>query len=46
MKKGVYLGNVINTFIVAPPLIVNEKEINEAVGVFSEALKIADKEVD
>ncbi len=44
MKNGVYLGNVINTFIVAPPLIVTEKEINDAVDVFGEALKIADKE--
>ncbi len=44
MKNGVYLGNVINTFIVAPPLIVTEKEINDAVDVFSEALRIADKE--
>jgi taurine--2-oxoglutarate transaminase len=44
MKNGVYLGNVINTFIVAPPLIVNEKEINAAVDVFGEALKMADKE--
>ena len=46
MKKGVYLVNVINTFIVAPPLIVTEKEINNAVDVFDEALKIADKETN
>jgi len=44
MKRGVYLVNVINTFIVAPPLIVTEPEIDEAVNVFDEALKIADKE--
>ena len=46
MKNGVYLGNVINTFIVAPPLIVNEKELEEAVSVFGDALKIADKEAN
>ncbi|TRO51300.1 aminotransferase class III-fold pyridoxal phosphate-dependent enzyme, partial [Candidatus Bathyarchaeota archaeon] len=46
MKNGVYLGNVINTFIVAPPLIVNEKELEGAVSVFGEALKIADKEAN
>ncbi len=44
LKKGVYLVNVINTFIVAPPLIVTENEINEAVDIFDETLKIADKE--
>ena len=46
MKKGVYLVNVINTFLVAPPLIVSEKEINDAVDVFDEALKMADKETE
>ncbi len=44
MKKGVYLANVINTFIVAPPLIVTEDEINDAMDVFDESLQIADKE--
>jgi taurine--2-oxoglutarate transaminase len=44
LKRGVYLVNVINTFIVAPPLIVTENEINEAVDIFDETLKIADKE--
>jgi len=46
MKKGVYLVNVINTFLVAPPLIVTEEEINNAIDVFDEALKIADKETE
>ena len=46
MKKGVYLVNVINTFLVAPPLIVTEQEINDAVDVFDEALKMADKETE
>jgi taurine--2-oxoglutarate transaminase len=44
MKKGVYMANVINTFIVAPPLIVSEKEIDDAIEIFDDALKIADKE--
>jgi taurine--2-oxoglutarate transaminase len=46
MKKGVYLVNVINTFLVAPPLIVTEKEVNDAIDVFDDALKIADKETE
>jgi taurine--2-oxoglutarate transaminase len=44
LTKGVYIVNVINTFIIAPPLIVNEKEIDEAIMVFDDVLQIADKE--
>jgi len=44
MEKGVYLVNVINTFIVAPPLIVNEREIHQGLKVLDEVLTIADKE--
>jgi taurine--2-oxoglutarate transaminase len=46
LAKGVYIVNNINTFIIAPPLIVNKSQIDEAVEVFDEALKIADKETD
>jgi taurine--2-oxoglutarate transaminase len=46
MKLGAYIVNVINTLIVAPPLIVNEKEIDEGIGVLDEALKVADKETN
>ena len=44
MEKGVYLVNIINHFIVAPPLIVTEKEIDEGIAVLDEVLAIADKE--
>jgi len=44
MKRGAYVVNVINTLIVAPPLIVTEKEIDEGVQILGEALKVADKE--
>ena len=44
MEKGVYLVNIINHFIVAPPLVVNEKEIDEGISVLDEVLKIADME--
>jgi taurine--2-oxoglutarate transaminase len=44
MEKGVYLVNTINHFIVAPPLIVTEKEIDEGIAVLDEVLAIADKE--
>jgi taurine--2-oxoglutarate transaminase len=44
MNKGMYLVNIINTFIVAPPLIVNKEEIDIGVQKLDEALKIADNE--
>lgn len=44
MERKVYIANVINTLIVAPPLIVNEEEIEEGLQVLGEALKIADVE--
>ena len=44
LKNGVYIVNVINTLIIAPPLIVTEKKIYHGKQVFNEALKIADKE--
>ena len=44
MKRNVYVVNVINTLIVAPPLVVSEEEIEKGVQVLGEALTIADKE--
>jgi taurine--2-oxoglutarate transaminase len=44
LGKGVYIMTVLNTMIVAPPLIVTEKEIDEGIGVIDEVLKIADAE--
>jgi taurine--2-oxoglutarate transaminase len=44
MERGVYIVNIINTLLVAPPLIVNEEEIDEGIRVLDEALKIADAE--
>jgi taurine--2-oxoglutarate transaminase len=46
MKRNVYIVNVINTLIVAPPLIVSEEEIEEGVQVLGEALEVADKEAN
>ncbi|MFQ6053540.1 MAG: aminotransferase class III-fold pyridoxal phosphate-dependent enzyme, partial [Candidatus Bathyarchaeia archaeon] len=44
MDRGVYIVNVINTLIIAPPLIVDEEEIDEGAEVLDEVLKIADAE--
>ena len=34
-----------NHFIVVPPLIITEEEVDEGLGIFEEVLEIADKEV-
>lgn len=44
MNRNVYINNVINTLIIAPPLVVNGEEIDEGVKALGEALKVADKE--
>ncbi|MFQ6053498.1 MAG: aspartate aminotransferase family protein, partial [Candidatus Bathyarchaeia archaeon] len=45
LRRGVYLMTVLNTMIIAPPLIVTEEQLDEGVGVVDEVLKIADAEV-
>jgi len=44
MEMGVYVVNIINILIVAPPLIVTEEEIDEGIRVLDMALEISDKE--
>ncbi|MGD2200450.1 MAG: aminotransferase class III-fold pyridoxal phosphate-dependent enzyme [Candidatus Bathyarchaeota archaeon] len=44
LKKGVYVMTVLNTMIVAPPLIITEDEIDEGVAVIDEVLELADEE--
>ncbi len=44
LNRGVYVMAILNTMIIAPPLIVSEEEIDEGVGVLDEVLKIADAE--
>ena len=46
MTNGVYLQAWISHFVIAPPLIVTEKEIDQGVAAFDEALSIADQEVE
>ncbi len=42
MKQGVYVLNIINILMVAPPLIVTEEEIDYGVDVLDNILKITD----
>ena len=45
MEKGVYLNNWLNHFIVAPPLIITEEELDRGLDTLNECLKISDNEV-
>lgn len=44
-ELGVYIVGMLNTLIIAPPLIVTGEEIDEGIAVLDDALKIADAEV-
>jgi taurine--2-oxoglutarate transaminase len=44
MDNGVYIVNTINTLIVAPPLIVDEKVIDQGIQILDKVLEISDKE--
>ncbi|MFQ5710833.1 MAG: aspartate aminotransferase family protein [Candidatus Geothermarchaeales archaeon] len=44
LKRGLYLVNILNTLIIAPPLMITQREVEEGVNTLDEVLKIADKE--
>ncbi len=45
MKHGIYVQAWINHFVIAPPLIIEQKEIDIAVEAFDECLSISDSEL-
>ena len=45
MEKGVYCIGWISHFVIAPPLIITEAEMDEAIHAFDEVLSIADQQV-
>jgi taurine--2-oxoglutarate transaminase len=46
MSNGVYMQAWVSHFVIAPPLIITEKEIDAGVAAFDEALSVADAEVE
>lgn len=46
MENGVFIQPWISHFVIAPPLIITEEEIDIAVGALDRALERADAEVD
>jgi taurine--2-oxoglutarate transaminase len=45
MANGVYVVGWMSHFVIAPPLIITEAEMDHAVAAFDEALKLADEHV-
>jgi taurine--2-oxoglutarate transaminase len=41
-KNGMHLANMINTLIIAPPVVIDESEVDEAVAILDEALHVSD----
>ena len=46
MSHGVYLQAWMSHFVIAPPLIISEEEIDRGVSVLDEALNLADAEIE
>ena len=44
-ENGLFIGTWYDSLIIAPPLIVSQKEIEEAVAILDKSLEIADREV-
>ena len=46
MGNGVYIQSWMSHFVIAPPLIITEKEVDQGVAALDEALSIADQEIE
>lgn len=44
MKRGLYVASWYDTMVIAPPLIITEGQIDEAIGILDKALEVGDKE--
>ena len=44
MKNGLYVASWYDTMVIAPPLIITEEQIDEAVSILDKALEVGDKE--
>ncbi len=44
MKNGLYVSPWYDTLVIAPPLIISESEIDEAIQILDKSLEIADQE--
>jgi taurine--2-oxoglutarate transaminase len=44
MKNGLYMAAWYDTLVIAPPLIITEEQIDEAMSIIDKSLAIGDKE--
>jgi len=44
MKNGLYVASWYDTMVIAPPLIITEEQIDEAISILDNALGVGDKE--
>jgi taurine--2-oxoglutarate transaminase len=44
MQRGVYVSPWYDTLVIAPPLIITEAQVDEALAALDQSLAIADKE--
>jgi taurine--2-oxoglutarate transaminase len=44
MKNGLYMAPWYDTLVIAPPLIITEEQIDEAVDILDKALKVGDEQ--
>ncbi len=44
MQNGLYMAPWYDTLVIAPPLIITEEQIDEAVDILDKSLQIGDKE--
>ncbi|MDY6764848.1 MAG: aminotransferase class III-fold pyridoxal phosphate-dependent enzyme, partial [Halobacteria archaeon] len=45
-EHGTYVANMINTLIIAPPLVITRDDIDEAVSALDSALEVSDKKME
>lgn len=45
-EHGAYVVNIINTLIIAPPLVITEDDVDEAVAALDAALEVSDAQMD
>jgi taurine--2-oxoglutarate transaminase len=45
-EQGVYVVNMYNTLIIAPPLIITKEEIDKGIEALDEALKLSDSKME
>jgi taurine--2-oxoglutarate transaminase len=45
-KEGMHIINIINTLIIAPPVTIDQNQIDEGIEILDEVLQISDREMD